>query len=114
MIEDNEEAANIHIDNMTEVSSEDNIPVNDESTPMDSNPSTLDPVRLIVKSKDRFPVSLLKVDSTVPLGEKIVMFILKHAKANGGYDNSFGHRKKLNFLTIALEHLFSECGPLNQ
>ena len=114
MSANNEEATNIHTDNIVEVSCEDNIHLNDESPPLDSNASLLDPVRLIVKSKDRFPVSLLKVDSTVPLGEKIVMFILKHAKANGGYDNSFGHRKKLNFLTIVLDHLFSDCGPLNQ
>ena len=64
-------------------------------------------------AKSKFPVVLLKVDMNIPLGDKIMMFLLKHAKAYGGYDEAFGHRKKTKFLDNSLEHLFSPCGPLN-
>ena len=64
-------------------------------------------------TKTKFPVVLLKLDTNIPLEDKIMMFLLKHAKAYGGYDEAFGHRKKTKFLDNSLEHLFSACGPLN-
>ena len=70
-----------------------------------SKQSTLAPVKMIVKSKEKLPVTLIKVESTVPLGEKVLMFVLKYAKAYGGYENAFGHRKKLkSFVPLFLHN----------
>ena len=64
--------------------------------------------------KQKFPVALIKSDMHIPIGEKIMLFVLKYAKSNGGYEESFGYSKKAPFLVKAIEFLFSIDGPLNK
>jgi hypothetical protein len=71
-------------------------------------------VEVIVNNKKKFPAILFNADDPNAVGLRIIKIVLNRVQSAGGWNECFGHGKKVDFLNKTLDAIFASTGQANE